>query len=389
MDNNRYYGGQNQSKYQPSTIKRKYENDGNGTRNGSTKKQRMEFQNFNATFMAGVNGVHLVTDQPRLGELQETIRKMCNFERNGFPGSQPVSMDIQNLQLLSTKPYRVSWKADGTRYMMLIRKKDEIYFFDRNNACFQVFGIQFPCWEDLNTHIYDTLIDGEMVIDKVEGQSFPQYLVYDVVCYNGNSYMEYEFYSEELFSREQCIKEYIIDPRYEAMKRGLINKMSEPFSVRNKDFWDVALAKKLIEPKFTKNLGHEPDGLVFQPSADPYIPGQCFDVLKWKPLNMNSVDFKLKIHTESAGIVTRKVGYLYVGRLQKPFATIKLSKDLNKYDNKIIECKFENNEWVFMRERTDKSYPNSFNTARAICESIRTPVTTNILEEYIESRRFQ
>lgn len=30
----------------------------------------------------------------------------------------------------------------------------------------------------------------------------------------------------------------------------------------------------------------------------PYIPGSCSEVLKWKPLSHNSVDFKLKIETE-------------------------------------------------------------------------------------------
>ena len=29
--------------------------------------------------------------------------------------------------------------------------------------------------------------------------------------------------------------------------------------------------------------------------ADPYLPGRDDTVLKWKPLSMNSVDFKLKI----------------------------------------------------------------------------------------------
>lgn len=148
--------------------------------------------------------------QPRLGNLQETIQKMCKFDGNGFPGSQPVSMDMKNIQKLAEKAYRVSWKADGTRYMMLILKENEVYFFDRDNSCFQVSGIRFPCRDDLNTHIYDTLIDGEMVIDKVNGQSIPRYLVYDVVYYNGTSYMEYEFYSEPLFSRLKCIKENII-----------------------------------------------------------------------------------------------------------------------------------------------------------------------------------
>lgn len=135
---------------------------------------------------------------------------MCKFEGSGFPGSQPVSMDMNNIRLLNLKPYRVSWKADGTRYMMLILKENEVYFLDRDNSCFQVSGIRFPCHDNLHTHIYDTLIDGEMVIDKVNGLSIPRYLVYDVVFYNGTSYMEHEFYSEQLFSRLRCVKENII-----------------------------------------------------------------------------------------------------------------------------------------------------------------------------------
>lgn len=41
---------------------------------------------------------------------------MCEWKGNGFPGSQPVSMDRHNIKLLQIKPYMVSWKADGTRY---------------------------------------------------------------------------------------------------------------------------------------------------------------------------------------------------------------------------------------------------------------------------------
>lgn len=52
------------------------------------------------------------------------------------------------------------------------------------------------------------------------------------------------------------------------MKFGRIDKQREPFSVREKCFWEVSQAKKLLEPKFTKGLGHEPDGLIFQPCQD-------------------------------------------------------------------------------------------------------------------------
>ena len=43
------------------------------------------------------------------------IVKVFLFFRGNFGGSQPVSMDRKNLELLQQKPYRVTWKADGTR----------------------------------------------------------------------------------------------------------------------------------------------------------------------------------------------------------------------------------------------------------------------------------
>ena len=41
---------------------------------------------------------------------------------SGFPGAQPVSMDCKNLGLLHEKPFKVSWKADGTRSASGVRQ---------------------------------------------------------------------------------------------------------------------------------------------------------------------------------------------------------------------------------------------------------------------------
>lgn len=40
---------------------------------------------------------------------------MCGYKRDGFPGSQPVSMERDNLRFLAENKYMVSWKADGIR----------------------------------------------------------------------------------------------------------------------------------------------------------------------------------------------------------------------------------------------------------------------------------
>ncbi|TWW68738.1 mRNA-capping enzyme [Takifugu flavidus] len=64
--------------------------------------------------------------------------------------------------------------------------------------------------------------------------------------------------------------------------------------------------------------------------------------------------------------------------------SVQVTKELTQYDNKIIECTFANNSWVFMRQRVDKSFPNSYDTAMAVCKSIKHPVTKEYLLQYVD-----
>lgn len=224
-----------------------------------------------------------------------------------------------------------------------------------------------------------------MVIDKDKGKNIPRYLVYDVIMYDGQDVSKLPFDPD----RYSIIETKIIAGRNKAMREGRLIKEREPFSVRLKYFWDVTQSKSLLGEKFAKQLSHEPDGLIFQPAKEKYCTGVSREVLKWKPLSLNSVDFKLKIVTESGvGIVPRKIGHLYVGGLSTPFSTIKITKQIRDLDNAIVECKFENGQWVFMRQRIDKSYPNSVTTAESVCKSINKPVTKERLLDYIERYRF-
>ncbi|XP_064412309.1 mRNA-capping enzyme isoform X2 [Latimeria chalumnae] len=291
-----------------------------------SSKRKKERIKLGAVFLEGVivKGVSQVTTQPKLGEIRTKCQHFCGWQGSGFPGAQPVSMDKQNIKFLEQKPYKVSWKADGTRYMMLIDGWNEVYMIDRDNSVFHVANLEFPHRKDLQIHLAKTLLDGEMIIDKVNGQTVPRYLIYDIVKFS------------------------------------------------------------LLEGSFAREVSHEMDGLIFQP-VGKYKPGRCDDILKWKPPSLNSVDFRLKItKLGGEGLLTQTVGLLYVGSYDRPFAQMKISKDLKQYDNKIIECKFENNSWVFMRQRIDKSFPNSYDTAMAVCSSITNPVTKEILFEFID-----
>ncbi|XP_050960459.1 mRNA-capping enzyme [Labeo rohita] len=345
---------------------------------GKKKKERLK---MNAVFLEGVSvkGVTQVTSQPKLGQIQRKCQEFSEWDKSGFPGAQPVSMDRRNIRLLEQNVYKVSWKADGTRYMMLIDGKDDVYMIDRDNSVFQIANLEFPFRKDLRIHLSNTLLDGEMIIDKVNGQPVPRYLIYDIIKFNGQPVGQCDFNRRLL-----CIEKEIISPRFEKMRLGQIDKSKEPFSVRNKPFFDIHAARKLLEGSFTSQVSHEVDGLIFQPIGK-YKPGRCDDILKWKPPSHNSVDFRLKItKVGGEGLIPQTVGLLYVGSYDMPFAQMKITKDLKQYDNKIIECTFVKNTWVFMRQRIDKSFPNSYETAMAVCNSIQHPVTKEILFEFLD-----
>ncbi|CAG0915314.1 unnamed protein product [Notodromas monacha] len=107
---------------------------------------------------------------------------------------------------------------------------------------------------------------------------------------------------------------------------------------------------------------------------------------------MNSVDFRLMIQqTKGEGQLPETKGFLYVGSYERPFGQIKITKQLRKMHNRIIECNYDGatSQWLFMRERTDKSFPNGYNTAMAVCNSIQRPVTQEFLLDFIKERGFK
>ncbi len=113
-----------------------------------------------------INGIEVCTDPNEIFHVQKLAQSMCNWNVHRFPGAQPVSMDQQNIHYLSQKRYKVSWKADGTRYLMLINGRDKVYMIDRDNSVFCVRNLQFPHRKDLDKHLSNTLLDGEFVLGK-------------------------------------------------------------------------------------------------------------------------------------------------------------------------------------------------------------------------------
>ncbi|KAK4340978.1 hypothetical protein RND71_039479 [Anisodus tanguticus] len=178
-----------------------------------------------------------------------------------------------NLQLLRQRYYYATWKADGTRYMMLITM-DGCYIIDRHFN-FRRVQMRFPCRHTSEglaekTHHF-TLLDGEMVIDTLPDTQKQErrYLIYDMMALNHVSVIERPFYE-----RWKMIDKEVIEPRNYARqhihqsRNPFYRYELEPFRVRRKDFWLLSTVTKLLKG-FIPKLSHEADGLIFQvPKSD-------------------------------------------------------------------------------------------------------------------------
>ncbi|MCL7033136.1 hypothetical protein MKW94_027506 [Papaver nudicaule] len=301
---------------------------------------------------------------------QEFLRSKCYFllrlngEPNRFPGSHPVSLDKKNLEYLgqTDRDYRVTWKADGTRYLMLLNS-DGCYLIDRNFN-FRKVQLRFPLAQGNGVHDL-TLLDGEMVIDThpETNKQVRRYLVFDVMSIDGESVIQRSF-----GERWEMLEQQVIGPRdLESNYRYEL----EPFGVEIKKFWLLSEITDLLE-KFTPTLLHGADGLIFQAWTDKYVPFTHTELLKWKSHDMNSVDFLVK-HTGSNPSL-----YLNEkGRMKCMFGhkvVFRNGEDPSQLSEKIID---------YMRVREDKSTPNAFSTYEKVKRSIDDNITEEVLLDHI------
>ncbi|CAF0947815.1 unnamed protein product [Didymodactylos carnosus] len=356
--------------------KRSYSNDASDQ---SAKRFCEALQSASAPqFFVRLREVRTVYEPPLLA-IQQKYRRLCGWHRRGFPGSHPVCMHRENYEMILQSSYMVTWKSVGKRYMMLIEEKDKVYMLDQGDNVFAIDHIQFPCNAEYTSHLKDTLVDGELVIDNVDGSDKLRYLINDIITYNGRNVSTKPFRF-----RLRLISEWIVNVRNKAITKGHIKKTTQPFSIRNQDFFGLSEVNKLISSKFLKTVPHEVEGFIFLPENEPYTPGECQHVLKWK--ESETVEFRLKISAtfSKRGALPEKNAHLFVNRRDTPFARMPYVPFLEAYDNKIISCSYKGDQWHFHRLRDDRPFPNSYQTAMGVMAAMRRPVTRKALCDLIK-----
>lgn len=345
-----------------------------------------------------------IDQQLAMGFRQE-VAELLGRNSINFPGAQPVSFAAKHLLELQKQDYYVCEKSDGIRCLMYITeeinehgRREIVYLIDRKNDYYWVEDMHFPVSLDDPTDFHSgTLVDGELVNDKMpDGSIQLNYLIFDCLILDGQNLMH-----RTLDKRLGYFKEKVHGPYKELYAQYPEELKFVPFLVEFKG-QEFAYASPMLFHSILPNLPHGNDGLIFTCRNSPYQPGTDPHILKWKPAEENSIDFRLffewpMIEPDSEDIkdgitdpypdyFAKPTFHLFVhvrDKHDEPHATMTVSdeewermKALNQpLDERIVECFLSKGQWRFLRFRDDKLEANHISMINSVMESIQDGVT--------------
>ncbi|CCG84856.1 protein of unknown function [Taphrina deformans PYCC 5710] len=320
---------------------------------------------------------------------------------NHFPGAQPVSFTSKHLRTLVEEDYYVCEKSDGTRLLMYCTETDDdrevVFLVDRKNSYYAIPRLHFPLPNDKTCKTFhkDTILDGELVLDIVDGQKRLVYLTFDLLMYQGK-----DMRSRDLAGRLGKLKDLFLQPLNKFLKANPEQRKRFPFQVEFK-YMQLSYGIEMMYREIIPKLNHGNDGLVFTSQKAPYTSGTDESLLKWKPAEENSVDFMLRMKfrerpdgSENFEAVpdlglfayygedrrTRSEDYRFYEQMfvdEHDWARLKEEGiRRNGLEGLIVECnKDKEGRWRFMRVRDDKQHANHISIVAKVLDSIRDGVT--------------
>lgn len=309
--------------------------------------------------------------------------------------NQVSTLERNDLSLLSNSAYAVTEKADGERFFVYTDSKKYIFKFNPSNLILNKIPIGNA---STKTDLYDTLLDGEMVI--IDGKE--TYLGFDILFFKGRDLRKFNLI-ERLKYLEEAIKSL----------KQVMPCQSKKFYTDN-TFINTAKIWNMRHKLFKYNL----DGLIFSPIYGAYISN--LPNLKWK--DKHSIDVRIlynskfdftEFHSASQPrtknedgkhIITNEYidrgsgNIYYTGRVNvnntpnitkyKQFNLVNVigsvgvkgridTPDFVKNMVDIIELEYDiyTKKWIYLRKRPDKESPNAYRTIVSVLDAIIDNIT--------------
>ena len=201
-----------------------------------------------------------------------------------FPGAQPVSLDRRHISesWLLREEYWATEKSDGTRYLV-VAMGGRVYVMNRRFSVRRT-GIVLPGRDSPHSPHEGTVLDAELV-QMHNGKMV--LLIYDALVVQGRLRT-----GESLDRRLAAVQNHVMAPR--AVTDSHPGSDVEGCIVELKPFRPLDQLERMVHETIPR-LPYRNDGVVFTPVGRPYTAGTDDRVLKWKPPDMNTVDFALQV----------------------------------------------------------------------------------------------
>ena len=241
-----------------------------------------------------------------------------------FIGPNSITLEIDNikanredLNVANIRDnYTVTDKADGLRKLLFINMRGKIYLIDTN------MNVQFTGAITKDSRYYNSIADGEHIINDKVGNYINLYAAFDIYFINGKDYRKLPF-KVTIKEKKDCRLDWLESFVKELSPLSITGKETTPIRIQCKKF-HYATGKDDMPSIFDGcneilsqiNIGlteYETDGLIFTPmyrgvggndtrEVAPLHKITWKESFKWKPPHFNSIDFLVTTTKQENGI---------------------------------------------------------------------------------------
>ncbi|ORX89499.1 hypothetical protein K493DRAFT_340608 [Basidiobolus meristosporus CBS 931.73] len=327
--------------------------------------------------------------------LQNRVKDLLGWRHDNFPGSQASYFETAHLEYLKSEDYFVCEQNDGIRCLLfttITPKGPATFVIDSKNS-FRYLSAGLPV-RDQPTFQHETLLDGELVIEKSGDQKLYRYLICDLIVLNKVLVAHKSFNN-----RLGMLNQEVILP----FNRMISNDPSKrpPFKLELKKM-ERSYGLKVV-------LEHKNNGLLFTPVRSPYTCGLSRKLLKWKNPLSYTADLKIKVTYNVdrkpiySVLATCNLNHKFLDHLQlepslftewrssPPDGRIAEFRWDSQWPVTIFEKgyapKTQKGGWRFVRFRDDKDTANEEEFAKLVREGMPNAVPRDVLEKQVEEIR--
>ena len=225
-------------------------------------------------------------------------KKHNRNKKGGFIVANPVTLHVENIEKNDNiqniyNKYAVTVKADGERRLLYVNKNGSLYLIDINFNVYDL-GLVMKDW-------VDSLIECEHIVDK------KLVLMYDMLFSKGKDIRRTHLKvkpserSKNNYGRLGALEYFLND--YKKLKENGVG-----IKLENKKYLFSAISdgsdifQKSKELWCDKdNLLYHVDGLIYIPITEhyPLHSGSWYSLFKWKPPELNTIDFLVRTVKDS------------------------------------------------------------------------------------------